>query len=119
MALSAPIRHAHNGGVAIAYTTAGDGDLDVLVIERRQASPRGARQSKNQRTPRTPTSNKTTMTTRTVTHMPRRCRFRAALSVVSGGGGGLGLRLTETLARRSGTDCAGGRRVWAELTLAA
>jgi class 3 adenylate cyclase len=27
-----PIRYAHNEGVAIAYTTAGTGDLDVLVI---------------------------------------------------------------------------------------
>lgn len=27
-----PIRYAHNEGVAIAYTTAGAGDLDVLVI---------------------------------------------------------------------------------------
>jgi class 3 adenylate cyclase len=27
-----PIRYAHNGDVAIAYTTAGEGDLDVLVI---------------------------------------------------------------------------------------
>jgi class 3 adenylate cyclase len=27
-----PIRYAHNDGVAIAYTTAGEGDLDVLLI---------------------------------------------------------------------------------------
>ena len=27
-----PIRYAHNGDVAIAYSVAGDGDLDVLVI---------------------------------------------------------------------------------------
>jgi len=27
-----PIRYAHNEGVAIAYTTAGAGDLDVLLI---------------------------------------------------------------------------------------
>src|SRR3954468_1091701 len=27
-----PIRYAHNGDVALAYTTGGGGDLDVLVI---------------------------------------------------------------------------------------
>lgn len=32
MTVWAPIRYAHSGEVAIAYTTAGGGDLDVLVI---------------------------------------------------------------------------------------